>query len=114
MPSPPPEQQQLRSLLDDDEYEFSQRASRQAKVDLKDHFGRDPSDGEVVQYIIDALGPGGVCLVPVAQCTPPDPNDIAWQATDRRGIFIKLKVYEYRLGKYRAYIQSCHRTNYPR
>jgi hypothetical protein len=110
MSSPPPEQQQLVGLLDDGEYELSQRALDEGKRDLRDYFGRDPTDSEIVQYIIDTLQTHGVCLTCAPQGNPPGSRGVAWQVTDTRQIFIKLRLQERRMGEYYAYVQSCHRS----
>jgi hypothetical protein len=94
MSSPPPEQQQLIALLDDGEYELSQRALRDAKCDLKDHFGREPTESEIVQYVIDTLRSSGICLACAPQGDPPGSGGDAWQVTDPRRIFIKLRLHE--------------------
>jgi hypothetical protein len=117
MSSPPEDpQHRLRRMLDAGEYKFSRRALDEGTRDVRVAccLPGDPSAGEIVQYIVDALAPGGIILRPMPQGNPPNPDDVAWQATDRRGIFIKLKIREYEFGKFEAYIQSCHFTVHPR
>lgn len=104
--------QRLLELLDEGDYKLSARAIRDAKRDLHPHFGREPTESEIVQYILDALSPASVCLCSAPQGDPPGSGGIAWQMTDSNGIFIKLQICEIRFGEEYAYVQSCHTSKH--
>ena len=110
MSSPPPEQQQLVGLLQVGDYLLSERALREAKCDLKDHFNREPTESQIVEYVIAALDCQGLCLTRSLQGDPPGSGGEAWQVTDSRKIFIKLRFHERRFGEVVAYLQSCHKS----
>jgi hypothetical protein len=110
MSSPPPEQQQFVAMLEAGDYLLSQRALRDAKRDLMDHFGREPTESQIVEYVIDALVNQSLCLTRTLQGEPPGSGGEAWQLTDSRRIFIKLRFHELRFDEVVAYLQSCHKS----
>ena len=100
--------ERLLELLDCGDYKLSKRAILEAKKDQYPYFGREPTESEIVQYIIASLSVIDVCLRSAPQGDPPGSGGIAWQMTDNNGIFIKLQICEIRFGEEYAYVQSCH------
>jgi len=66
-----------------------------------------PTDNNIVAYIISALMNPEIMLRPAPQSDPPE---IAWQLTDKRNIFIKLVIRELRFGEECVYVKSFHRS----
>lgn len=97
----------LLALLRSDDWEFSERARREGKVALRWLHNREPTDCEMVDYII-TLYAAGATLRCQPQGDPPGSTGIAWQMTDAHNVFIKLQIRERRMGEEYAYIQSIH------
>jgi hypothetical protein len=99
----------LLALLKADDWELSERARRTGKVALRWLHHREPTDCEMVDYII-SLYEAGPTLRCQPQGDPPGSTGIAWQMTDARNVFIKLQVCERRMGEEYAFIQSLHES----
>jgi hypothetical protein len=103
----------LLELFEADEWEFSERARAEGKVDLRWLHDREPTDWEMVEYVISLLK-GSTTLRCAPQGDPPGSLGIAWQMTDPRNIFVKLQICERRMGEEYAYIQSIHESVHAR
>jgi hypothetical protein len=99
----------LLELLEADDWELSERARNEGKVALRWLQNREPTDWEMVEYVI-ALLKANTDLRCAPQGDPPGSTGIAWQMTDRRNIFIKLRICERRIGQEFAKIQSIHES----
>ena len=102
----------LLELLASDDWEFSKRARFEGKIALRWIYNREPNDGEMVEYVISLLK-ANTTLRCAPQGNPPGSTGIAWQMTDSRNIFVKLRIEggfgEKRCKEY-AYIQSIHES----
>ena len=97
----------LLALLRSDEWELSERARREGTSALRWIHDRDPTDYDMVKYVITLLEADAV-LRCAPQGDPPGSTGIAWQMTDSHNVFIKLQIREYRMGHEYAYLQSIH------
>jgi hypothetical protein len=102
----------LSELFEADDWEFSERARGEGKLALHWLHERMPTDWEMVVYVI-ALLKGNTILRCAPQGDPPGSTGIAWQMTDPRNVFIKLRIVERRIGQEYAYIQSIHASVHP-
>jgi hypothetical protein len=102
----------LLELLEADDWELSERARREGKVALRWLHHREPTDWELVEYVISLLK-SNTTLRCAPQGDPPGSTGIAWQTTDPRNIFVKLRICERRIGQEFAYIQSIHESVHP-
>ena len=103
----------LLECLEGDEWEFSERAEREGLVALQWLHGRRPTRWEMVEYVIALLKTDSP-LRCAPQGDPPGSTGIAWQMTDPRNIFVKLRICERRMGQVYVYIQSLHESVHPR
>jgi hypothetical protein len=101
----------LLELLEGDDWEFSDRARGEGKVALRWLHNREPTDCEMVDYVISLLKSTTPRCAP--QGNPPGSTGIAWQMTDRRNVFVKLRICERRIDQEYAYIQSIHESVHP-
>src|ERR1700722_18394632 len=92
-------------------WEFSERARRDGKIALKWLRKRDPTELEMVEFVIAVLKTSAA-LRCAPQGDPPGSAGIAWQLTDARNIFIKLRICEHRIGQEFAYIQRLHESDH--
>src|SRR5437867_1267197 len=94
----------LLELLEgeDCEWEFSERARREGKIALRWLQSREPTDWEMVVYVISLLKTD-TTLRCAPQGNPPGSTGIAWQMTDQRNVFVKLRICERRIGQEYAY-----------
>jgi hypothetical protein len=99
----------LLVLFDEDEYRFSERARTEGKLALRWLHNREPTEGEMVEYVVSLLE-SAIKLRCAPQGDPPGSKGIAWQMTDRRNIFVKLQISELRIDQEYAYIQSIHES----
>jgi hypothetical protein len=99
----------LLELLDADEWEISERARCEGKVALRWLHGREPTDCEMVDFVISLLRAGTI-LRCAPQGDPPGSTGVAWQMTDAHNVFVKLRICERRIGQEYAYIQSIHES----
>ena len=99
----------LLQLLEGDDWEFSDRARGEGKLALRWLHNREPTDWEMVEYVISLLKTN-ITLRCAPQGDPPGSTGIAWQMTDRRNVFVKLRICERRIGQEYAYIQSIHES----
>jgi|GEM_PF-6236564 len=97
---------------DDCEWQFSERARSQGKETLRWLHNRQPTDWEMVEYVIGLLK-AKTELRCAPQGDPPGSRGIAWQMTDTRNVFVKLRICERRMGEEYAYIQSIHESVHP-
>jgi hypothetical protein len=101
---------------DDCEWMISDRARREGKLALRWLHEREPTDWELVEYIISVLKTN-TTLRCAPQGDPPGSTGIAWQLTDARNIFVKLRIEggfgEESREEY-AYIQSIHESIHPK
>ena len=103
----------LLELFEADDWEFSERARAEGKVALRWLHKREPTDWEMVEHVISLLK-GNTTLRGAPQGDPPGSTGIAWQMTDSRNVFVKLRICERRIGEEYAYIQSIHESVHPR
>jgi len=94
---------------DDCDWEFSERAEREGILALHWLHDRKPTRWEMVGYVISLLKTD-TALRCAPQGEPPGSTGIAWQLTDARNIFVKLRICERRIGQEYAYIQSIHES----
>ncbi len=101
----------LLKLLEGDDcaWEFSERAEREGTFALQWLHNRMPSRWEMVSYVISLLK-ANTTLRCAPQGNPPGSTGIAWQMTDAKNIFVKLRICERRMGEEYAYIQSIHQS----
>lgn len=102
----------LLELLEADDWEFSERARGEGKRALRWLHNRVPTDWEMVEYVISLLK-SNTTLRCAPQGDPPGATGIAWQMTDSRNVFVKLRIGERRIGQEYAYIQSIHESVHP-
>jgi hypothetical protein len=102
----------LLALLEGDDWEFSERARREGKLALRWLRDREPTDCEMVDYVISLLKKN-TTLRCAPQGDPPGSTGIAWQMTDLRNVFVKLRICERRIGQEYTYIQSIHESVHP-
>ena len=102
----------LLELLDADDWTFSERARAEGKLALRWLHNREPTDWEMVEYVISLLKTN-TTLRCAPQGDPPGSTGIAWQVTDRRNVFVKLRICERRIGQEYAKIQSIHESVHP-
>lgn len=105
----------LLELFEIDEWKFSQRARREGKVALHWLYRREPTDGEMIHYVVELLR-SRVALKCAPQGDPPGSTGIAWQMIDpRKNVFVKLRIEggfgEQSAVEY-AYIQSLHVSDF--
>lgn len=98
----------ILELLEEANYQLSRAAISDAEKDLLPKLGKKPSQSEIIDYVIEALSESRVVLRCAPQGNPPGSGGIAWQLTDRQGIFIKLQIREIRFGQEYVFVQSCH------
>jgi len=102
-------------LLEGDDWEFSKRARREGKLALRWLHDREPTDWEMVVYVISLLKTN-TTLRCAPQGDPPGSTGNAWQLTDARNIFVKLRIAggfgQERPQEY-ADIQSIHESVHP-
>lgn len=103
----------LLELLNDDEWELSERAEQEGRVALHWLHKRTPTQCEMVEYVI-ALLESTITLRCQPQGDPPGSTGDAWQMTDARNIFVKLRICERRMSQEYAYIQSIHESVHAR
>jgi hypothetical protein len=101
----------LLELLVGDDWEFSERARREGKLALRWLRNREPTDCEMVEYVISLLKT--TKPRPAPQGDPPGSTGIAWQMTDRSNVFFKLRICEHRIGQEYALLQSIHDSVHP-
>jgi len=99
----------LLELLEGDDWELSERAEREGKIALHWLHDRTPTQWELVEYVISLIK-STVEMRCSPQGDPPGSTGIAWQMTEERNIFIKLRICERRIGEEFAYIQSIHES----
>ncbi len=104
---PAPARKRLLELLDNDDWELSERARSEGKLALRWLNDRDPTDCELVSYVISLLK-SSTDLRCAPQGEPPGSTGLAWQMTDDRNVFVKLRICEKRFGEEYAYVQSIH------
>src|SRR5260221_14032537 len=97
----------LLELFDSDDWQFSERARREGNAALRWLHNREPTDVEMVDYII-ALLKSKTTLRCAPQGDPTGSTGIAWQMTDARNVFVKLQICEIRIGQEYVFIQSIH------
>ena len=102
----------LLALLDDCEWRFSERAIREGKLVMRRLHQREPTEWEMVEYVISLLKTDAT-LRCAPQGDPPGSTGIAWQLTDPNNIFVKLRI-EGPIGREFAYIQSFHESVHPK
>ena len=102
----------LLELLDGDDYRFRDRARDEGKRALRWLRNRDPTEWEMVEYIVSVLK-GTATLRRAPQDDPPG---IAWQITDLRNIFVKLQIcggFGQECAQEYVLIKSIHESDYP-
>ncbi|HWY86415.1 MAG TPA: hypothetical protein VNX28_06810 [Gemmataceae bacterium] len=106
----------LLELFEGDDWDFSKRARREGKLALHWLYNREPTDGEMVGYVISLLE-SNLTLRCAPQGDPPGSTGIAWQMTDSRNMLVKLRIEggfgEKRRQEY-AYVQSIHESVHPK
>jgi hypothetical protein len=102
----------LLELFKSDDWQFSERARREGRPALRWLENREPTDTEMVDYIVSLLESDTI-LRCAPQGDPPGSTGIAWQMTDARNIFVKIQICEIRMGQEYAFIQSIHESVHP-
>jgi hypothetical protein len=96
-------------LLEADEYRVSDRAREEGKRALQWLRKRDPTECEMVEYILLRLK----AKVELQRQPQDDPPGIAWQMVDPRNIFIKLQICG-GFGREYVLIKSIHESEFPK
>ncbi len=99
----------LIELLEGDEYRVSDRTRAQGKHALQWLRKRDPTEYEMVEYILLHLKAN----VTLRRQPQDDPPGIAWQLMDPRNIFIKLQICG-GFGREYVLIKSIHESEFPK
>lgn len=106
----------LVELLEEDEWRISERARREGSVALRWLHDCEPTDQQMVVYVISLLKTK-TTLRCAPQGNPPGSTGIAWQMTDARNVFVKLRIQggfgEQERQEY-VYIQSIHESVHPK
>jgi hypothetical protein len=106
----------LVELLEGDDWDFSKRARCQGPSALRWLHNREPTETEMVVYVISLLKTK-TTLRCAPQGNPPGSTGIAWQMTDPRNVFVKLRI-EGGFGQQQpqeyAFIESIHESVHPK
>ncbi|MBI2803813.1 MAG: hypothetical protein HYX68_02385 [Planctomycetes bacterium] len=105
----------LLDLLRSHEWKISERALKEGKIALRWLQRREPTEVEMVDYIIAVLTTN-IVLRCAPQGNPPGSTGIAWQMTDSKNVFIKLRIaggFGDESSEEYAYIQSIHESIHP-
>jgi hypothetical protein len=103
----------LLELLEGGDWKLSERARREGKPALRWLHDREPTDWEMVEYVISLLKSTRT-LRCAPQGNPPGSAGIAWQMTDRRNVFVKLRIeggFGQKCRQEYAFIQSIHESD---
>lgn len=106
----------LLKLLRGDDWKLSERAEQEGQRALHWLHNRKPTRWEMVEYVISVLK-SDATLRCASQGDPPGSTGIAWQVTDPRNIFIKLRIeggFGQECSEEYAFIQSIHESAHPK
>lgn len=81
----------LLELLEGNNWELSKRTQSEGRIALRWLHDRAPMDCEIVDYVIGLLKEK-TTLRCAPQGNPPGSTGLAWQMSDARNVFIKLRI----------------------
>lgn len=112
--SPEAVRARLLELLegDDCDWVLSERTKDEGRVVLRWLHNREPTEWEIVEYVISLLKTD-LPLRSAPQGNPPGSTGMAWQMTDDSNVFVKLRICERRIGQEYAHIHI-HKSVHPK